>query len=98
MLATMVLPPSSGLRRGVYDEAAYRQAITDHKRDTWLNNLAAFVGEALPGLPEKMAAWDAIEQARNAGSRDATPPDVRRAVDALSRLREHGVAYAEPAE
>jgi len=97
MHATMALPPS-GLRRGVYDETAYRQAITAHKRDTWLNNLAAFVGEHLGALPEKMAAWEAIEAARNAGSRDATPPDVRRAVDALSRLRETSAAYAEAAE
>jgi hypothetical protein len=97
LLDTLALPPR-GLRRGVYDEVAYRQAITDHKRDQWLNNLATWAGEALPGLPEKMAAWEAIEQARNAGSRDATPPDIRRAVDAISRLRETSVAYAQAAE
>jgi hypothetical protein len=90
--------PATGLRNGTYDADAYRQAIRAAKRDQWLNNLATWAGEALPGLPEKMAAWEAIEAARNAGSREATPPDVRRAVDALSRLRETSVAYAEAAE
>lgn len=98
VLATIALPPT-GLRRGVYDEAAYRQAINGRKREVWLNSLATWVGEGLPGLPEKMAAWEAIEAARNAGSRAATPPDIRRAVDALSRLRDTSVAaYAEAAE
>ena len=97
MRDTFRLPPS-GLRNGVYDQAAYRQAITLHKRDQWLNNLATFVGEHIDALPEKMAAWEAIEQTRSAGSRDATPPDVRRAVDELSRLRETSTAYAEAAE
>jgi len=97
LLATIELPPT-GLRRGVYDEAAYRQAINGRKREVWLNSLATWVGEGLPNLPEKMAAWEAIEAARNAGSRDATPPDVRRAVDALSRLRETSLVYAEAAE
>jgi uncharacterized protein YdaU (DUF1376 family) len=90
--------PATGLRNGTYNADAYRQAIRAAKRDQWLNNLATWAGEALPGLPEKMAAWEAIEAARNAGSRDATPPDIRRAVDALSRLRETSVAYAEAAE
>jgi len=97
VLATLALPPS-GLRNGTYDEAAYRQAITDHKREVWLNNLAHFAGQALPGLPEKEAAWEAIEAARAAGSRARTPPDVRRALDALSRLRDTSAAYAEAAE
>ena len=94
---TLGLPPS-GLRNGTYDEPAYARAITEHKRDQWLNRLATFVGEALPGLPEKLAAWEAIEAARAAGSRDATPPEVCRAVDELSRLRKTSVAYAEAAE
>ncbi len=90
--------PASGLRNGTYNPVAYREAISVTKRDTWLNNLATFAGEALPGLPEKMAAWEAIEAARNAGSRNATPPDIRRALDQLSRLRDQKLAYAEAAE
>src|SRR6185436_12800857 len=97
LLDTVNLSPS-GLRNGVYNEAAYARAITIHKRDTWLNNLATFVGEHIDGMPAKLAAWQAIEQTRDAGSRDATPPDVRRAVDELSRLRETSTAYAEAAE
>jgi len=97
VLDTLTLSPS-GLRNGVYNEAAYARAITDHKRDTWLNNLASFVPDAFPDMPARLAAWQAIEDARSAGSRDATPPDVRRAVDELSRLRETSTTYAEAAE
>jgi len=97
MHETLGLPPS-GLRNGVYNEPAYARAVTDHKRDTWLNNLATFVSEAVDPLPAKLAAWEAIEATRAAGSREATPPEVRRAVDELSRLRKTSIAYAEAAE
>lgn len=96
-LDTLALP-ATGLRNGVYAEAAYRQAIIANKRDRWLNALATWAGEALPGLPEKMAAWEAIEETRAAGSRKATPPAIRQAVDQLSRLRKTSAAYAEAAE
>ena len=97
MLDVLKLPPS-GLRNGVHNADAYREAIGATKRDQWLNNLAEFVGEAYDGVPERMAAWEAIEQARAAGSRAATPPDVRRALDKLSQLREAHVAQGEAAE
>ena len=97
MLDVLKLPPS-GLRNGVHSADAYREAIAATKRDQWLNNLSLFVGEAFDGMPERMAAWEAIEQTRTAGSRAATAPDVRRAVDELSRLREKSIAYAEAAE
>lgn len=97
MLDVLALPPN-GLRNGVHNADAYREAITATKRDQWLNNLSLFVGEAFDGMPERMAAWEAIEQARAAGSRAKTPAEVRRAVDELSRLREKSIAYAEAAE
>jgi hypothetical protein len=55
------------------------------KRDQWLNNLAGFVGQALDD-DARMEAWQAIEDARAAGSRDATPQHIRNAIDRIDKL------------
>lgn len=73
-------------RQSVHDEVAYRRTITTAKRDQWLNTLAGWVSEHLEGNA-RMAAWEAIEVRRSCGTRARTPPDVRHAVDQLSRLR-----------
>jgi uncharacterized protein YdaU (DUF1376 family) len=83
-------------RTGIYDPLAYRRSVVVNKRDRWLNNLATFVGAALDG-DARMAAWEAIEVRRSCGSGADTPPEVRRAVDQLSRLREQ-LQHAEAAE
>lgn len=70
---------SGMLRRNGYGENGIS------KRDAWLNNLAKFVGQALDA-DARMIAWEAIEIARNAGSREATPRHVRRAVDDIDKL------------
>ncbi|HYJ44039.1 MAG TPA: YdaU family protein [Xanthobacteraceae bacterium] len=86
-------------RNGVHDPVAYRDAIRCNKRERWHNNLAVFVGESLPGgIGAKMPAWEAIETSRACGCRAATPPEIRRAVDQLSRLRQSQQQHAEAAE
>ena len=68
------------------------------KRDLWLNNLAGFVGAAFDG-DARMAAWQAIEDMRTAGSREATPRHTCRAVDDIDKLfRASAAGYAEAAE
>ena len=87
-----------GLRNGIYAAEAYREAIRVTKRDQWLNGLATFAAEALDG-DARLAAWEAIEQARAAGSRAATPRETSRALDQLARLRDsHQQSHAEAAE
>jgi len=87
-----------GLRNGKYDPVAYGKAVTRNKRDQWLDNLAVFVGERMPGgIPAKMPAWEAIEVVRACADRATTPLAERRAVDALSRMR-NSLQYAEAAE
>jgi hypothetical protein len=80
----------------IHDPHAYQAAVTTTKRERWLNELASWVGTALGG-DSRMAAWEAIEVRRSCGSRIATPPDVRRAVDTLSRMR-NSTQQAEAAE
>ena len=67
------------------------------KRDLWLNNLAGFVGAAFDG-DARMAAWQAIEDARSAGSREATPKHVRQTIDEIDKLFRTSGSYAEAAE
>lgn len=80
----------------IHDPHAYQATVTATKRERWLNELATWVGTALVG-DSRMAAWEAIEVRRSCRSRIATPPDVRRAVDQLSRMR-NGTQHAEAAE
>jgi len=81
-----------GLRGGtplavhVRDPAAHRQAVTDHKRDTWLRDLHVWASGRLDGA-QRMQAWEAIDCALAAGSRDATPRHVRKHIDRLDRYR-----------
>lgn len=68
------------------------------KRDLWLNNLAGFVSEAFDG-DARMAAWQAIEDARSAGTREATPKHIRQTIDDIDKLfRASAASYAEAAE
>jgi len=67
------------------------------KRDQWLNNLAAFVSDAFDGNA-RMEAWQAIEDARAAESRKATPPHIRRAIDEIDKLFRAAGTFAEAAE
>jgi hypothetical protein len=67
------------------------------KRDQWLNNLAGFVAEQFTG-DARMEAWQAIEDARSAGTREATPSHTRRALDDIDKLMRTATAYAEAAE
>jgi len=81
-----------GLRGGtppavhVRDPAAHRQAVTEHKRDTWLRDLHVWASGRLDGA-QRMQAWEAIDCAIAAGSRDATPRHVRKHIDRLDRFR-----------
>ena len=81
-----------GLRGGtpvavhVRDPAAHRQAVTDHKRDAWLRDLHQWASGRLDGA-QRMQAWEAIDCAIAAGSRDATPRHVRKHLDRLDRYR-----------
>lgn len=68
------------------------------KRDLWLNNLAGFVSEAFDG-DARMAAWQAIEDARTAGTREAMPKHIRQTIDEIDKLfRASAASYAEAAE
>jgi len=81
--ATDVLTGRLPKRNGhLADPVAYAAAVKDTKRETWLNELAAWVGEHFDG-EARMQAWEAIEQARASGSRKATPPHVRKLLDTL---------------
>src|SRR6188472_2203968 len=81
-----------GLRGGtpvavhVRDPVAHRQAVTDHKRDAWLRDLHQWASGRLDGA-HRMQAWEAIDCAIAAGSRDATPRHVRKHLDRLDRYR-----------
>jgi hypothetical protein len=67
------------------------------KRDQWLNNLAGFVAEQFAG-DARLEAWQAIEDARSAGTREATPSHIRRALDDIDKLMRTAGQYAEAAE
>ena len=85
LIDVLALPPT-GLRNGVArNHQAYREAIAATKRDQWLNNLASFVGSKFDG-DARLVAWEAIESARTAGSRDAMLPHIREAVDDIDKL------------
>ncbi len=71
---------------GIRDPAAYERAVGDTKRDAWLVALHAWVSERFDG-EQRMLAWEAINAAKNAGSRDATPKPVRKLLDEIDKLR-----------
>ena len=81
-----------GLRGGtptgvhVRDPVAHQQAVSEHKRDTWLRDLHVWASGRLDGA-QRMQAWEAIDCAIAAGSRDATPRHVRKHIDRLDRYR-----------
>ena len=81
-----------GLRGGTpkpapaHNPAAHRQAVTEHKRDAWLRDLHQWASGRLDGA-QRMQAWEAIDCAIAAGSRDATPRHVRKHLDRLDRFR-----------
>jgi hypothetical protein len=84
--ATAALNGSAPKRNGhLADPVAYAAAVKDTKRETWLNELATWVGPRLDG-DARLQAWEAIEQARTAGSRKASPPHVRKLLDTLDQL------------
>jgi hypothetical protein len=69
----------------VHDEAAYRAEIKQRRRDAWLFEMAGWVSQRFDGSA-RLEAWDALEQARIAGTRQKTPADVRKMVDRLDKL------------
>jgi hypothetical protein len=79
----------SGMPRSniVRDPAAYERAARDYKRDAWLKELHTWVGSRFDG-DQRMRAWEAINAARLAGSRDATPKPIRKLIDDMDKLRQ----------
>jgi hypothetical protein len=71
---------------GVHDPVAYKQAVTTAKRENWLRSVHAFASERFEG-DARWEAWEAIETARRAGSREATPQDISNLLDSINKLR-----------
>jgi uncharacterized protein YdaU (DUF1376 family) len=71
---------------GIFDPPAYEQAIKDRKWKAWLDALHPIASQGFEG-EARWQAWEAIDCARKAGSRDATPRDVRKLLDGLDTLR-----------
>jgi hypothetical protein len=69
----------------VHDPVARKLSTAEAKRESWLDNLAAFVAVRFDG-DARMQAWEAIEIARAASNRSAMPKPVRAAIDAIDKL------------
>lgn len=75
-----------GKRTRVIDPVAYERTVEEQKWLNWLKGLHPLVGEHLSGA----ALWDAygaISTAQAAGSREATPRDVRDVLNRLAKLK-----------
>ena len=78
-------------RRGVpdgfvHDPDAYQRSVEERKWANWLNGLHGFASERFEA-DVRMRAWEAIDCARTAGSRDQTPRQVRDVLNQISTLR-----------
>lgn len=70
----------------VRDPVAYERAACDGKWNGWLNALHGFVSQRFDG-DQRWQAWEAIDCARTAGSRQATPPETRKLLDDFDLLK-----------
>jgi len=77
----------------VHDPDAYQRSVEERKWANWLNGLHGFASERFDA-DVRMRAWEAIDCARTAGSRERTPRPVRDVLNQISTLRgaEHRVA------
>jgi hypothetical protein len=67
------------------DQAAYAAAAKAERRKNWLRSLSEWIGQKFDGAA-RMAAWEALAQAEQAGTRAATPPLLRKQIDRLDKL------------
>ncbi len=75
-------------RRGkssIRDPEAYGAAVDATVWDAWLNNIARYAMRAFKGQA-MTEACEAVEEARRAGSREATAPHIRKLLNDLDRL------------
>jgi hypothetical protein len=70
----------------IRDPVAYERARTKSKRDNWLDLNHAFASEHFDGQA-RWDAWEAIDIARRAGSREATPAHVSKLLESLNDAR-----------
>ena len=76
-----------GARDGfVHDPDAYQRSVEERKWANWLNGLHGFASERFDA-DVRMRAWEAIDCARTAGSRERTPRPVRGVLNQISTLR-----------
>jgi len=78
-------------RRGLPDGAvidpdAYQRSVEERKWSNWLNGLHGFASQRFDS-EVRMRAWEAIDCARTAGSRERTPRQVRDILNQISSLR-----------
>jgi len=69
----------------IRDPDAYGSAVDDNVRHAWLNRIANYVGLNFSGAA-RLEAQQAIEDARAAGSRKATPRRIQKLLDDLDQL------------
>ena len=75
-------------RRGgvaLRDPLAYETAVDATVWGAWLNRLASYAGRAF-SVQRATEAQEAVEEARRAGSRKASPPHIRKVLNELDRL------------
>jgi len=70
----------------VHDPDAYQRSVEERKWGNWLNGLHGFASERFDS-EVRMRAWEAIDCARTAGSRERTPRQVRDILNQISSLR-----------
>lgn len=77
----------------VRDPPAYAAEIGDRKFHNLVRAVHTWVGSHLDG-DARMAAWEVLFAAQNAGNREGLAPDLRRPFDALVKLYRGPVAQA----
>lgn len=75
-----------GKRTRVVDPVAYERGIEAAKWQNWLASLHPLIGKHLSGAA-LWPAYEAISAAQTAGSREATPRQVRDVLNHLAKLR-----------
>jgi len=75
-----------GKRTRVVDPVAYERGIEAAKWQNWLASLHPLIAQHLSGAA-LWPAYQAISTAQAAGSREATPRDVRDVLNSLAKLR-----------
>jgi len=75
-----------GKRTRVIDPVAYERSVEERKWLNWLATLHPLIGEHLSGAA-LWPAYEAISAAQAAGSREATPREVRDVLNRIAELR-----------